>query len=259
MLEELKETGTQKQATEFRIRRKDGELIYVESIAAVIYRHGKPHAVQAIARDITESKRMKDALAVKAALEGLISEASKRLLMLSELDEEINSCLADMGCFCKAGRTYLFQFTPDGATMKNTHEWCAPGVKPEIENLQGFPLDIFPWWTELLEVGEIIQVENVSELPPEARAEKEILEAQNIKSVLVVPFLVGNKLAGFMGFDDVSSARIWGEKELVLLRRLADTLGLAIERKQAAEEREKLQPQKNVAYLSYAAVTKDAA
>ena len=243
MLEELKETGTQKQAMEFRIRRKDGELIYMESIAAVIYRHGKPYAVQAIARDITESKRMKDALAAKAALESLISEASKRLLTLSELDEEINACLADMGCFCKAGRTYLFQFTPDGATMKNTHEWCAPGVKSEIENLQELPPDIFPWWMELLVTGEIIQVENVAELPPGARTEKEFLEAQNIKSVLVVPFLVGNKLAGFMGFDDVSSARIWGEKELVLLRRLADTLGLAIERKRTAEEREKLQMQ----------------
>ena len=156
-------------------------------------------------------------------------------MTLTELDKSIDACLADIGGFCAAGRTYLFQFTPDGTTMNNTNEWCAPGVKPEIENLQGLPLEMFPWWMSLLQAGKNIHVKNVAELAPEARAEKEILEAQNIKSVLVVPFLVENRLAGFLGLDDVASTGAWGEKELIPLRTFSEIIGAAVARKRAVE------------------------
>jgi len=56
-LEELKETGTQKEPTEFRLRRKNGEYVDVEAMASVIYHEKKPYVIQGIARDITERKR----------------------------------------------------------------------------------------------------------------------------------------------------------------------------------------------------------
>ena len=191
--------------------------------------------VQELEQVESERKKAEEALATKASLERIFSQASRRFLTLTELDESINACLADTGRFCAAGRAYLFQFTSDGATMNNTHEWCAPGVKPEIENLQGLPLEMFPWWMTLLEAGGNIHVKNVAALPPEARAEKEILEAQGIKSVLVVPFLVENRLAGFLGFDNVASTGAWGEKELVPLRTLAEIIGTAVTRKRSVE------------------------
>lgn len=189
--------------------------------------------VQELEQAESERKKAEDALVAKVSLERIISEASRRFLTLTELDKSINACLADIGRFCAAGRAYLFQFTSSGATMNNTHEWCAPGVKPEIRNLQGLPLDMFPWWMKLLQAGENIHVKNVAELPLEARAEKEILEVQNIKSVLVVPFLVENKLSGFMGYDNVATTRAWSEKELIPLRTLSDIIGTAVTRKRA--------------------------
>ncbi|MGD8367751.1 MAG: PAS domain S-box protein, partial [Desulfobacterales bacterium] len=110
-----------------------------------------------------------------------------------------------------------------------------PGVESEIDNLQDLPLSLFPWWMNILEAGQSIHVNNVAEMPPEALAEREILEAQNIKSVLVVPFMVNNRLAGFMGFDNVATERAWGEKELLPLRTLAEIIGTAITRKRAEE------------------------
>ena len=192
-------------------------------------------AIIGVGRDITERKQATEALVTKVSLERILSEASRRFLTTAELDKSIHACLADMGRFCAAGRAYLFQFNSDDATMNNTHEWCAPGVKPEIENLQGLPLKMFPWWMKVLKAGRNIHVKNVAELPPEARAEKEILEAQNIKSVLVVPFLVENRLAGFLGFDNLAFTKAWGEKELIPLRMLAEIVGTAVARKHAEE------------------------
>jgi PAS domain S-box-containing protein len=186
--------------------------------------------------DMTERKRAEEALAAKSAFESIISQNAHRFLTLENLDDSIDNCLANVGNFCGAQRAYLFQFNPDEINMSNTHEWCAPGVISEIENLQDLPIDMFPWWMKLLQAGEIIRIENVAELPPEAWNEKEILEAQNVSSLLVVPFLVKSKLAGFIGFDDIYLTRKWSEKELTSLTVLAEIIGVAIERKRSEEE-----------------------
>jgi PAS domain S-box-containing protein len=221
---------------EYRIVRPDGTERWISDTGYVVKDgDGEIVRITGIAEDITDRKKAEEALYYKASLEKIISEASRRFLTLTELDKSINACLADIGRFCGAGRAYLFQFSSDGGTMSNTHEWCAPGIKPEIKNLQGLPLEMFPWWMKALGAGGSIHVKNVSELPPEARAEKEILELQNIKSVLVVPFLLENKLAGFLGFDNVASTRAWGEKEFIPLRTLAEIIGTAVTRKHSVE------------------------
>ncbi len=220
----------------YRVKHKNGTWRYWHDHARpILDRDNLPVRWVGGISDITERKMAEETLATKASLEKIISQASRRFLTLTELDKSINACLADIGRFCAAGRAYLFQFTSDGATMNNTHEWCAPGVKPEIDNLKGLPLEMFPWWMKLLEAGKNIHVKSVAEMPTEARAEREILEAQNIKSVLVVPLLVENKLSGFMGLDNVDSTRTWDQKELIPLRTLAEIIGTALTRKRAIE------------------------
>ena len=54
--------GYQKKPTEFKLRTKSGDYIWVETEASVIYREGKPYAIQGIARDISESVRANTAL-----------------------------------------------------------------------------------------------------------------------------------------------------------------------------------------------------
>ncbi len=55
-LEELIETGVQKEPSEFRLNKKDGGIIWVETLASLLYKDGEPFAIQGIARDITERK-----------------------------------------------------------------------------------------------------------------------------------------------------------------------------------------------------------
>ena len=61
-LAELKETGGQRTPTEFRLRRKSGEHVYVETKSSVVFHDGKPFAVQGVGRDITARKHAEDAL-----------------------------------------------------------------------------------------------------------------------------------------------------------------------------------------------------
>ena len=63
------ETGHQKNALELRLRHKDGTDVYVETQGSVVMYEGKPVAIQAIARDITDRKQAEEIL--KDTLENL--------------------------------------------------------------------------------------------------------------------------------------------------------------------------------------------
>jgi PAS domain S-box-containing protein len=63
-IEELKKKGFQEKLTEVKLKHKNGEYVDAEVKGSIIYRDGKPYAIQGIARDITERKRAEEALRV---------------------------------------------------------------------------------------------------------------------------------------------------------------------------------------------------
>jgi len=58
--------------------------------------------------------------------------------------------------------------------------------------------------------------------------EKKILESQNIKSILVMPIWYEDKFWGFIGFDDCSNERVWGELEKDVLKALSNAFIVAL-------------------------------
>lgn len=174
---------------------------------------------------------MDETLENRLAFEKLVSRISSRFISFDDLDLAINNSLEDMGSFRNASRAYIFLFSEDNTIMDNTHEWCAEGVTPEINNLKGLPIDTFPWWMKKLKDGEIILITDVSAMPPEAATEKEILEQQDIKSVLVLPIYIQKKLTGFLGFDNITTRESWSSEDQALLQITAEIFSNAFSRK----------------------------
>jgi PAS domain S-box-containing protein len=59
-INEIIQTGFQKEISIYRLRRKDGGIVYVETQGSIIYSDDKPHSIQGIARDITERIQAED-------------------------------------------------------------------------------------------------------------------------------------------------------------------------------------------------------
>lgn len=171
----------------------------------------------------------------KLELEEVVARVSSRFVNFSNIRDAINDTLAEIGAVTGAGRAYVFLFRDGLTMMDNTHEWCAKGVSPQIDNLQNMPCDMFPWWMTKLRNGEVIHITDVSRLPVEATAEKQTLESQDIKSLLVLPLYVGGELGGFIGFDNVVSTGEWGSDDLMLLRVTSEVIGNALARVRAEE------------------------
>jgi diguanylate cyclase (GGDEF)-like protein len=83
-----------------------------------------------------------------------------------------------------------------------------------------------------LRSGSVIHIPDVSGLPPDAAVEKELLERQGIKSLLVLQVYAEKKLVGFIGFDNVLTTSAWCEADIDLLQIMAEIIGVAIARKQ---------------------------
>ncbi|GMV42506.1 MAG: hypothetical protein AMXMBFR64_42220 [Myxococcales bacterium] len=196
-------------------------------------RCGSPMA-SAASRGVTD--------AVRAETVRTIIRVAKRFAgPLEALDPVIDEVLALAGALTGADRAYLFMLRDGGQLMDNTHEWCAPGVQAERPTLQGLRVDAFPWWTGRLQRGESIHIEDVQALPSDASPERQELERQGIRGATCVPVLLGGRLLGFVGFDNLREPRPWRTDETAVLAMIAGTLGHALERQRHERERERLE------------------
>jgi len=157
-----------------------------------------------VAMDITERRWAGEAIKRRLAFEETIAHISSRFVGFSNIDGAINDSLADVGTLSQASRAYIFLFREEGTMMDNTHEWCAEGMSPQMANLQNLPCDMFLRWMTKLRNGEVIHIKDVSKMPAEAKNAKEILESQDLKSLLVLPLYIGGEPAGFLGLDNAA-------------------------------------------------------
>ena len=193
-------------------------------------------ALKVSSHEDTEGNNTNALLQRKLEIERVISFISSAFVAPENVDDMIVEALARTGNICGASRAYLFRLDDKESTMSNTHEWNEEGVEGQKDNLQDLPQDMFPWWMDRINRGEIIHVKEVSTMPPEAAAEKEILEEQNITSLLVLPVYVSGKVNGFIGLDNVEDTGKWSMDDVTVLGSVANIIGSAVGQKEAQEE-----------------------
>ncbi|MCD6298893.1 MAG: GAF domain-containing protein [Deltaproteobacteria bacterium] len=172
--------------------------------------------------------------------ERLVTNISTKFINMAsdEINKGINEALKAIGEFEEVDRSYIFQFSEDLATMDNTHEWCAAGIEPQIDNRQKVEVESLPWFAEKIIKQQVFQALRVADFPPEASAEKELLEKQEIQSIICVPLIYQGSLVGFMGFDAVRQVKTWPDDAISLLRIVGEIFFNALARKRAESERE---------------------
>lgn len=199
---------------------------------------GKLIEIQGVGRDVTARKETEKALRYRLEFERLVTTLSTRFINLSmdEINHEINRALQEIGMFAEADRSYIFQFSADGTRGSNTHEWCAERIKPQIEDLKNLTMYDFPCFMKKIGKMQTFRLRQVSELPPEAKMEKETFEKGSIKSLVCVPMAYSGRVRGFVGFDSVREEREWTENEIALLKIMGEIFVSTLERKNAIDQ-----------------------
>ena len=216
---------------------KSGLPVDVELSAFSIYdEDGEVNYRVGFARDITERRQAEERIATRLRYEEGLAACSRALLDGREAHDALEEAIIHLVVAANVGRVYIFENHSDeeeGLSMRQTHEFCAPGVKPSLEDRsRSIPYQNgFIRWQRALSKGK--PVKGITERLPEK--EKCACEAKEILSILLLPISVAGNWYGFVGFDDVRKERDWGDEDIRLLQTSAEMIGGYIEHRQAED------------------------
>jgi PAS domain S-box-containing protein len=216
---------------------KSGKLVPVSITAHLISEsEDMPGFIEGTIRNISERKEAEEKMSKLMNLQNLLTHLATEFINIpvENSDEAVVRLLSVIGKGNEIDRVYIFDYDFVKNTMSNTREWCAQGISPGIANLQQISMDLVPAWVETHKKGEMLLIQDVSKLDV-IDPQFEILESQDIKTLITIPMLLNNECIGFVGFDSVKSVKTWSADEITFLQILADLLCNVTDRKRKDE------------------------
>ena len=214
---------------EIRLLHKSGQWVWVRHIGKVTLRSNKgaPLYMTGIHQDISDYKKNELELSRKIEYGKILSDISSKFIGTNDIDATIIESFSKLASLNQASRVYLFMINKENGTISNTHEWCNEGVLSQKYMLQNLPMSEFPWWVEKFSHEEFIHISDVSAMETD---EKEILEKQGIKSLLIIPVTIKQSFVGFIGFDNVIASDRWSKDDIDLLSTTSSVFSYALDR-----------------------------
>ncbi|MDQ7831142.1 MAG: PAS domain S-box protein [Desulfovibrionaceae bacterium] len=211
---------------EFELVKKDGATIFA-SFRGRIQRdaRGRFQRTLCVFQDISLARRIEKALRAAAECASVLSGSE-------DVSDRLDRVVDVLQMVTGFSRAYIFQneeVSGVGLCMSQIHEACGPGIKAQLGNPDLQRLGYQEGAPQLFEALTRKQpyTRSVADL---SGLEREVLEAQGIKAILILPIYAGDVFWGFLGLDDCINDRRWREDELSLLQTVANAIGLAIQR-----------------------------
>ena len=240
----IKKNGYQRELQEFKLRKKNGETIYVESIAFLIYRNGKPFAVQGIARDITERKYNEIKIKNRTEDLELLNSVNKAINSNKSLDDIFGLISEESGKIFNSLNAAIFFISKDKKYLVSRKSGLQKKDKYFIKRLTGVNSENF---TISLNKGNTY-LEIISKNQPKLVNDKEkiietikdttdnkvfkklaaiVAKRLKINSTMIVPLTSDRD---FIGIMQISRAEPFNEDDLSRFENIAKQLSVAIDR-----------------------------
>lgn len=137
-----------------------------------------------------------------------------RLLISNEpYNDMMNMVLEELSHMLHPDRLYILE--QDDKYISNTFEWCADGVKPEIDTLQNLDKEEYKGWEELLNYDTCISIPDVEAIKDIDILIYETLKRQYINRLIAVPLYDNGKLIGYLGADNYEFSRALDTRRLL--------------------------------------------
>ena len=179
-MEEIKWAGHRSEAGTYQLRKRDGGLVWAEIEACLIYRRGRPYAIQGIVRDITERKQAEEEL--RRHNEELRELDKMKDSFLSSVSHELRTPLTSIRSFSEI----LLKYDQEAPATQKEFLGIINSETERLTRLINDVLDLsrieaggMTWYDTPLSVEEIIR-----DILP---ARKKLLEEKRLRLVLDLP------------------------------------------------------------------------
>ncbi len=204
---------------------EDGFLT-VETTRIPVMDNENIKGILTINKNITEIRRIEKELKRSYDFQDILIQIASVFINVpvEQTDEAIYKGLSMVGKHINADRVYVFDYDFINGITNNTHEYCADGIEPMIDNLQNVPINLIDsFWMDRHLQRESVYIEDIEKLNHHSELYK-VLSMQLIKSLLTIPLFDENTIYGFVGFDSVKQFAKWTDNEQQLLKVLAEII-----------------------------------
>lgn len=147
-----------------------------------------------------------------------------------ELEEGIDKALSMIGNIFNLDRCYIFETNEDSTLYSSTHTWSNKGINPmDREATQNMGVELWEPITSLYDETGIFYFSDVKLVNGPAQ---EILETQNVLSMLQCSFKRNDKIKIIIGFDNCSNDKKWSVKLINTLVLMSKILAIYVLGKQ---------------------------
>ena len=185
--------------------------------------------IQSVARDITARKQAEEELQQQYRRSKLLAEFTRKIHQTLKLEDILQTAVSEVRDLLQADRVLIAQLQPDRLEMI-VSESVGPKWPKMLDQLlpKDTSLRLYRRDTNRPEI-QIDNDINKVRLEPQF---KEILQRMGVKSRLVVPIYIENRLWGLLIAHHCQVTREWQSFEVELLEQFADPIGIAISQAQ---------------------------
>jgi signal transduction histidine kinase/integral membrane sensor domain MASE1 len=220
---------------DYRIVLPDGGVRTVSEQSAI-----NSNLISATVQDVTERHCAETALRASSDRDRLLSEIALRIRNSLNIEEILNTTVAEVREFFKADRAFIGIMDADGVHLPSPvyGKVVAESVGAQCRSLLGWVLAD----ENHLESQKTFYANNrVRSISDTASVELSVPIAQlysdyQIRATLNVPIVLGDELFGILAVNQCSRPRQWQEFEIDLLEKLATQVAIALQQAQLLQQ-----------------------
>ncbi len=211
--EEIVNTGSQRIPVQYRLKRKNGDYVWVETEGSLIYWYGKPYAIQGIARNITERKRAEKELKK-------LFEASKLINSTMDIEEIFKFISNSIHELVDFDNFIIFLVSEDGG---NVYSAYPEGIKSSEQTKLQFGQEA---------VGQCIKTKETMLL--DAGDGAHVVFGAAPASEIMIPLVIESECVGALYIS--KSASGYTQEDVHVLKPLGEVVSSAIQNSRLYDE-----------------------
>ncbi|MRS03192.1 GAF domain-containing protein [bacterium] len=174
----------------------------------------------------------------------LMSELSAKFINIppAQVDAHINQTLEELLQYFDVDRCVLLRPSPDQPAYQITNAASTLRGPLKVPNAEWKKIDLlhrYPWSSERLARQEVVSIESLDRLPPEAAVDRQTHLQGGNKSILNVPIFVKGEINAILVLTAVKRERSWPEEYFNHLRLIGEVFVNSLLHKTAQEELQK--------------------